>query len=239
MFKTRGVVSSDADLANAFVSGVEATLARVKAADPAHELVSLGQVYEIARMHDAAARAYGKAIDHADHNVALEALARYVIVLLKQDRRADALTHAEHLAATAPDFKVTSVLSGETYTSMALLGDALFVNERLDSAAKAYEQALKILPKDPYVSGRLALLHLATGQGDDAVKLIDAVERSPRYADLTNTLKLLRSGLIVGKIDRSSALAAVHVSMPGRPFRVEHAHTAPRTARIVERDDWF
>jgi tetratricopeptide (TPR) repeat protein len=224
----------DADLASVFVSGMEATLARIKAADPAHELVSLGQVYEIARMHDAAERAYGKAIDHPDHNVALEALARYVIVLLKQDRRADALTHAEHLAATAPDFKVTSVLSGETYTSMTLLGDALFVNERFESAAKAYDQALKMLPKDPYVSGRLALLHLAAGEEKDAVRLIDAVESSPRYAHLTNTLKLVKSGLLVGRIDRSSALAAVMVNMPGRPFRVEQA----RTAHILERDDW-
>lgn len=236
MFTARGVSKTDAALAASFVAGVEATLKRVKASarKATRAPLGLGQMFELARLHDDASRAYCKAMDDKDESVALEALARYVIVKLKEDRRAEALTHAERLAARDPVFKVTSVLSGEVYTSMTLLGDALFVNERFAGAEKAYQHALETLPGDPYVSGRLALLHLAQGEEKGAVRLGGPALTSPRYAELADTLKLVESGLVVGRISPAAAISLVVDVPAGRPFRVEQL----RTAQIVERDDW-
>jgi Flp pilus assembly protein TadD len=201
---------------------------------PAYAPVALGQMFEFAKLDEKAGAEYAKALDDKDQKVALEALARYVITLLKRDRRSEALSAAEQLATIEPEYTVTSVISGETYSSMTLLGEALFLNERLDDAEKAYIAALKILPKDPFVSGRLAWLYLATAKPKEAVNLSAAAAKSSRYQDLTNTLALVKSGMIVGHIDPQTAVGRVAAVMVGRPFWVGGS----RTASLVERDDW-
>lgn len=241
MFGTKSAVvcgfsNEDVQLANELMTGVSATLERIRKAldNPDFTPVGMGQVFEFLSQTDKAEKAYERALDHSDPDIANEALARYTVVLLKQDRRLEALRAAERLAARDPKFVITSVMTGESYASMTLLGDALFLNGRLEAAENAYDRALELLPDDPFVSGRMALLNLTQSKSSAAISFQKNAARSTRYADLVNTLELVNSGVIVGNIDPEAAISVVAGQAAGRPFRVEGS----RVASLVERNDW-
>lgn len=225
----------DADVENAaaIMKGVEATLERVRERG-VDDAIAQGQVFELAGMPEKAGKVYLGALGGDDGRSACEALARYIIVLFRQDRRTEALESANRLAAIDPEFTMTSVVYGETYSSMTLLGDALFVNKRLDDAQSAYDAALKTLPGDSYVSSRMALLLLAKNETKSAIRLSRAVRESPRFADLHNMLKLGEEGLINLELSEDAAMTVVLASPAGRPFRVGEA----RQAAPIARSDW-
>ncbi|MDJ0643760.1 MAG: hypothetical protein QNJ15_13180, partial [Erythrobacter sp.] len=193
-----------------------------------------GQLLELAGYTEKAGDYYLQAMDDEDKSVRYEALARYVIIMLKLDRREEALERATELANLEPKFALKSVLQGEEYTSMALLGDAMAVNERIEGAKQAYEVALQILPEDPYVSGRLAMIHLTDGDVDSASKLNRAASNNPRYSSLSNMLRLAESGLVRPALEIDKVVSVIVVSPAGRPFDVGGV----RTADVVERGDW-
>lgn len=233
-FAHNEVDKSKALLASEVANGVGASLKRVEKQQDKAESLAKGQLFELADQDKLAEREYRKLLTHADQDVALEALARYAIVLLKQKRHDEALAAAERLAAKAPKFTVQSVVSGETYSSHTLLGEALFQQGRHEEAAKAFSAALKVLPDDPFVSGRLALLYLAMDKPKEATALAGAAAKSSRYGGLANSLALVEAGVLVGRISADRALAAVAGVAVGRPFRVG----GTRLAELTERADW-
>ncbi|MBN8501830.1 MAG: hypothetical protein J0M19_11830 [Sphingomonadales bacterium] len=232
---TRQFDKSKALLAAEVSSGVSATLKRVSALGDDAVALAQGQLFELADQDEWAEREYRKLIGDANADISAEALARYAIVLLKQNKHDEALAAAQRLAAAAPKLKVQSVVSGETYSSHSLLGEALFQEDRKDEAVKAFSAALKDLPGDPFVSGRLALLYLALDKPKEAKGLAGAAAKSSRYGDLANTFSLVESGVLVGRISAGRALASVAGVAVGRPFRVE----GTRLAELADRSDWI
>lgn len=238
MVKQRGKNQSYPSLTEAIARGAEATLKRARQAAKSgggRAAIGRGQIYEIAGLNSNAAASYLQACSDGDEDIALEALARSTIVALKTDDRDEALRLASELASTNPNFLVESVILGETYTSMTLLGDALFVNGRLKDATLAYGKSLESQPGDPYASGRLALLHLTAGDVASATSLRDAFSMSPRFTDLENTIDLATSGLVVPTLDANTAVSMVSGDAAGRPFVVVGT---PRRATAVARDGW-
>jgi tetratricopeptide (TPR) repeat protein len=234
-FAHNEIDKSKAQLANEVVDGVSASLKRVDSLRNKADALAQGQLFELADQDKMAEREYRKLLAHADKDISLEALARYAIVLLKQKRHDEALAAAERLTAMAPKYTLQSVVSGETYSSHTLLGEALFQQGRHGEAVKSFTAALKVLPEDPFVSGRLALLYLANDKPKEATALAGAAAKSSRYAGLANSLALVESGVLVGRISAERALAAVAGTAVGRPFRVD----GTRLAGLADRSDWI
>ena len=234
-FSKNDIDRPKAQLANEVVNGVSASLKRVESLRGKADGLAQGQLFELADQDKMAEREYRKLLTHSDKDISLEAQARFTIVLLKQKRFDEALAAAERLTAVAPKYSLNSVVSGETYSSHTLLGEALFQQGRQAEAIKAFSAALKLLPEDPFVSGRLALLYLATDKAKEAAALAGAAAKSSRYAGLANSLALVESGVLVGRISADRALASVAGVAVGRPFRVDVA----RLAELADRSDWI
>jgi tetratricopeptide (TPR) repeat protein len=233
-FAHNEIDKSKAMLASEVANGVAASLKRIDGLRGDAVPLAQGQLFELADEDALAEREYRKLLTHADKATSLEALARFAIVLLKQHRHDEALAAAERLTGLDPKFTVQSVVSGETYSSHTLLGEALFQGGSHDEAVKAFTAALKVLPEDPFVSGRLALLYLAGDKPKEAAALAGAAAKSSRYGSLANSLSLVESGVLVGRISADRAIAGASRQVVGRPFRVDGI----RMAELADRSDW-
>jgi len=137
--------------------------------DGAQGLFEAGRVWEFTIMPGRAIDLYSRALaldpEHDDSR------ARLAINLLRAGRLEEGLRLAAALAAEKPDFRFHTIKGELTVTAMTLLGDALRVNNQLDEAMRAYEEALAFEPDDSHSAARLAELYLITGRAGRAAAL--------------------------------------------------------------------
>jgi tetratricopeptide (TPR) repeat protein len=119
-----------------------------------------------------------------------EATARLAICLIKTGRLKEGLRVASDLARQDPEFRFKTINGTLNVTSMTVLGDALRVNNEIDDAIRAYEQALQLEPEDLHSVARLAELHLIQGQVDRAAALEPRVDTTFN-SELKATLRLV------------------------------------------------
>jgi tetratricopeptide (TPR) repeat protein len=99
------------------------------------------------------------------------------------------LETAVSLAFTAPDFAFKTRLGAPT-SAQTVLGDALFVNERIPEAISAYERAIRVEAGDQHATRRLASLYLTSGRVSDAVGLLGRIEETDDSRMLVSALRL-------------------------------------------------
>ncbi len=185
-----------------------------------------GQVYQLAGYFSEAIESYTEAL--ALNRELDEAAARLTIVQLLAGEHGKALANAMKLAARSPAFQLQENTSDQHIGVMTLLGDALAFNGRSSDAIKAYELALAN-KRDTFAAGRLAQLHLASGQPGKALEQLAAASGNTRFRNLTRVLSLGRqSEALLPVIEPRALTAELSNAMPGRPLMIEAtARTAP------------
>ncbi|WFU25151.1 hypothetical protein QA649_02580 [Bradyrhizobium sp. CB1717] len=192
-----------------------------------------GKLFEITKNYELSITSYRDAVENDDQMD--EALARLVIVELQAGKHEDALRSAITLAGRAKSFTFRSLCLGEEYSPMTLLGEALLLNDRTDSAQEAFEKALKANKNDTFAAGRLAYILLAKGENDAAAKLASTVSASVRYRQLEPLLRFAAKKTQMPFVKASMAITIAGRSMPGRPITV---NGDVRVAGLSESPDW-
>jgi hypothetical protein len=192
-----------------------------------------GKLFEITKNYDLSITSYREATESGGHMD--EALARLAVVEIQAGKYEDALRSAVTLAGQAKPFTFRSLCMGEEYSPMTVLGEALLLNDRTDSAQEAFEKALEANAKDTFASGRLAYILLAKGQNDAAAKLASKVSGSVRYRQLEPLLKMAATNTRMPFVKPSMAVSIASRSMPGRPITV---NGDVRVAGLSQNPDW-
>ena len=196
-----------------------------------------GKVFSIAAEYGEAAACFAEALSMDP--ALTEAAARVPLALLKAGQPEKALTRAMALAARQPEFIVQELVSNEKISAMTILGEALLANGRLDQAKDAYSAAHKISAQDTYAVGRLAQLHIATGQPKDAVGLAPQFAANPRacFRGLNAVLPLGNTNAsLLPRITTDSLVASLTHCMPGRPILSDG--TAQVAPLVWGNEDW-
>lgn len=194
-----------------------------------------GHVFELVGYFEAAAAAYGEAFSH-DSKLG-EALARQALCQLKAGDAERGLQLAVAAAAADGKLQLETLATGEAFSVMTVLGDALIANNRLDEAVDAFKQARALNPNDNYATAHLAQVYLATKQQSLAADLAPSIQAPSRFEAFKTVLGLGGHGLaLLQDSKRGSLVANISVMMPGRPMDV---HGEQRVAPLVEpREDW-
>jgi tetratricopeptide (TPR) repeat protein len=94
---------------------------------------------------------------------------------------AEALENAMVIAFCPVDLKVPALLDVRLHR---MLGETYLKAKQGAKAARQFEQALKLMPRDVYLLHKLGLARLEAGQVDAAMEVLDAIDRlSPRMTE--------------------------------------------------------
>jgi tetratricopeptide (TPR) repeat protein len=198
-----------------------------------------GRVFELVGYFDAAAAAYREAFS-LDPKLS-EARAREALCHLKGGDAERGLQLAVAAAAADEKLQLETLATGEAFSVMTILGDALVANNRLDDALAAFKKARAIVPNDNYATAHLAQVYLATNQQNLAADLAPSIQLPSRFETFKTVLGLGGNGLALLQEGRRGSLVAnikvmMPTPMPGRPMDV---HGEQRVASLVEpREDW-
>jgi len=185
------------------------------------------------------------AVEEYTHAVQLDAsslLARglLVVALMKAKQYQEAAHQATTLVAEDPTFELETLI-GERIPALALLGDAVAAQNKLDSAEQAYRSALASHPQNGYASGRLSQLLLQRAGHSEAV-VSEAIAlglntgEDPRFRDTRAVLRLAASSpKVITGISITPIQSILQHAVPGRPFMVGGGR---RSAAIETSDSW-
>ena len=131
------------------------------------------------------------ALPYLERATALGERSRLVLAVLSlayaELGRTDAAVRVAATASEAP---------AENDRADVTLGRAMLVAQRPDEAAAFFQRAASAAPNDPEPPTRLAIIKAATGQLQDAQRLLERVlAKWPSYAPAANALERLRSQL--------------------------------------------
>ncbi|MCP3102414.1 hypothetical protein LZ198_26430 [Myxococcus sp. K15C18031901] len=155
-----------------------------------------------------------------------EARARLTVLQIRTGQKEAALESAKRLVEQKPTFELLEMTSDERINAYTLLGNALLLNGLVNESIQAYLSALRFSVTETTAAARLAQVYIATGKGEEALKLADTFANNPRFAEFSAHLQLVRNGQAqLPFIDLSTIELDVH----GRPLSMveEGARLAP------------
>jgi len=160
-----------------------------------------------------------------------EARARLTVLQIRTGQKEAALESAKQLAEQKPTFVLQEMTSDERISAYTLLGNALLLNGLVNESIQAYLTALQVSVTETTAAARLAQVYIATGKGEEALKLADTFANNPRFAEFSAHLQLVRNGQAqMPFIDLSTIELDVH----GRPLSM--VEEGARLAPVVQGD---